>query len=186
MKPTLFVSAILAFSAPLVHAASDYLLKLEGIKGESSDARYPGTIEVSSFSWGVSNPASTTAGGGGTGKASFQDFHFVCNNDKSSPLLMLACAQGNHIPSATLYVRKPSSDPTGGEAPAEYMEITLTDILVSSFSSNAAPPATPGGPRPLPTESFSLNFSKIEYQVKPADGSAAVKTGWDVKANTKI
>jgi type VI secretion system secreted protein Hcp len=115
MKPTLFVASLLACCSPLVHAAgSDYLLKLDGIPGESRDERLAGTIEVISFSWGVSNPSSTTAGGGGAGKATFQDFHFVCSHDKSSPLLMLACAQGQHIPTATLYVRKPSSDPTGG------------------------------------------------------------------------
>ncbi len=51
MKPTLFVASLLTFCSPFVHAAgSDYLLKLDGIPGESRDARYPGTIEVSSFS----------------------------------------------------------------------------------------------------------------------------------------
>ncbi len=36
--------------------ASDYLLVLDGIKGESADASHPGAIEIQSFSWGASNP----------------------------------------------------------------------------------------------------------------------------------
>ena len=182
MKTSLLAAALIALSAPFLHAASDFFLKIDGIKGESSDAVHSETIEVSSWSWGASNP-STTSSGGGTGKVSMQDFHFVCSHDKSSPLLMLACAQGQHIPKATLYVRKQGSDPAGG--PVEYLEITLEDILISSFSSQAPPPV-PGGPHAEPTQSISLNFTKITYDYAPADGSASVKAGWDVVANKKI
>lgn len=182
MKTSLLAAALIALSAPFIHAASDYFLKIDGIKGESNDAVHSETIEISSWSWGASNPASTSSGGG-TGKVSMQDFHFVCSHDKSSPLLMLACAQGQHIPKATLYVRKQGSDPAGG--PVEYLEITLEDILVSSFSSQAPPPV-PGGPRPEPTQSISLNFTKITYDYAPADGSAHNTAGWDVVANKKI
>ena len=37
--------------------AVDMFLKISGIDGESSDKQHKGTIEVLSFSWGVSNPA---------------------------------------------------------------------------------------------------------------------------------
>jgi len=36
--------------------ASDYLLKIDGIKGESTDLNHK--IEISSFSWGVSQTGS--------------------------------------------------------------------------------------------------------------------------------
>ena len=40
------------------------LLAIEGIKGESTDSKHPGTIEVESFSWGLSNTGSSSAGTG--------------------------------------------------------------------------------------------------------------------------
>ena len=51
--------------------AFDAFLKIDGIDGESTDKTHPGEIEISSFSWGVSNPSSVggRGGGGGAGKA---------------------------------------------------------------------------------------------------------------------
>ena len=50
--------------------ASDFLLEIDGIKGESNDAKHKETIEIESFSWGVSNSGTHAAGsGGGAGKA---------------------------------------------------------------------------------------------------------------------
>ena len=41
--------------------ASDYLLKLEGIKGESLDAKHKDEIEIESFSWGATQPAAVAS-----------------------------------------------------------------------------------------------------------------------------
>ena len=157
--------------------AADYLLEIEGIKGESKDSKKPGTIEVRSFSWGCSNSGTMSQGsGGGAGKASFQDLNFMANTSVASPLLMQACANGRHIPSATLFVRKQGTDQL------EYYTIKLTDLLVSSFQHSAG-----GGPGV--TESFSLNFAKIEFSYCPQkeDGSldTAVKASWNLKQNVK-
>ena len=87
--------------------ASDYLLEIDGIKGESQDKKHKDTIEVQSFSWGASQPGSFASGsGGGAGKASFQDLHFTSTVNKASPLLAKACATGQHIKKAVLFVRK--------------------------------------------------------------------------------
>ncbi len=158
--------------------ASDYLLEIEGIKGESSDKKHPGTIEIDSFSWGVSNAASMASGsGGGAGKASFSDLSMMTNTCKASPLLMLACATGQHIKSAKLFVRKQ------GTEQHDYYVITLTDLLVSSFQTSG------GGGSQSPSESFSLNFTKIEFSYSPQkpDGSldTAIKASWNLKENVK-
>jgi type VI secretion system secreted protein Hcp len=159
-------------------AATDFLLEIDGVKGESHDKKHPGTIEIESFSWGVSNAGSHAGGGGGgAGKASFSDISFMQHVNKASPLLMLACATGQHIKKATLFVRKQGTDQL------DYYTITLSDLLVSSFQSSASS----GGPKP--TESFSLNFTKVEFsyaQQKP-DGSldTPVKGSWNQKENTK-
>lgn len=179
MNVRLLLSAIIAiFLATLpVHAASDYFLMLDGIKGESLDKTHRDAIEIQSFSFGVSNSGTlVSGGGGGAGKATFSDISFLKNLDKASPLLYLHCAQGKHIPTATLFVRK------AGERPLEYFVVKLTDVIVTSVQTSGS---SGGG---APTESFSLNFRTIEFTYTPqkADGSPdiPVKSGWDIATNT--
>jgi type VI secretion system secreted protein Hcp len=130
--------------------AVDAFLKLDGIKGESTDHKHSGEIEILSFSWGVSNPGSRSCGGGGgTGKVSFQDFSFVKRIDASSPALMLACCEGKHIMEGTITVRK------AGDKPLEYLKIKLEDILISSAQSG-------GGGATDPMEQVTLNFTRFE------------------------
>lgn len=157
--------------------ASDYLLDIDGIKGESHDDKHKDTIEVSSFSWGASHPGSfAAAGGGGTGKVSFQDIHFTTSVNKASPLLGKACATGQHIKKATLFVRK-----SGGDH-EEYYTILLEDVLISSYQSGGHE-----GNNSAPTDQFSLNFAKIEFDYLPQNEkgglSGKVAFKYDVKAN---
>jgi type VI secretion system secreted protein Hcp len=159
-------------------AAVDYFLKLDGIDGESTDAKHKGEIDLESWSWGASQQGTHSGmGGGGAGKVSMQDFHFVMKINKSSPKLMLACATGQHIKKATLTCRK-----AGGEQ-QEYLKIEMADLLVSSYQ-------TGGHGDIVPTDQISLNFSKIEieYKEQKADGTlgGAVKTGYDLKLNKKV
>lgn len=156
--------------------ASDYLLELDGIKGESTDHKLRDSIDIESFSWGCSNPVRPSSSGSSVGKVNFRDIAFTKLTDKSSPLLMLRCCNGQQIKKAVLHVRK-----QGGEQ-QEYYKVSLEDVLVSSFQTSGA-----GGE--VPSESFSLNFTKIEmaYSYVAGDGSVqTVKTGWDLKANKSI
>ena len=159
--------------------ASDYLLKLEGIKGESLDAKHKDEIEIESFSWGATQPAAVASGGGGAGKVSFQDIHFTARVNVASPNLMVACASGQHIKEATLTVRK------AGRDQLEYYIVKLSDILVSSYQTGGSE-----GANALPVDQFSLNFAQIEFEYKSQkpDGTlgATVKGGWDLKANKKV
>jgi len=112
-------------------AAVDMFLQIDNIPGESVDRKHPGTIEVSSFSWGMTNQgASSSGGGGGTGRATFSDFTIMKSLDKSSPLLMLACAGSPPTAKATLYCRKAGGDPNKAQ---DFYVITLTDVLVTSL-----------------------------------------------------
>jgi type VI secretion system secreted protein Hcp len=162
--------------------AYDAFLKLDGIKGESQDAKHKGEIDIMSFSWGaVQTGTSAVGGGAGSGKVSLQDLHITKKVDGASPLLFLNCANGTHIKEANLVVRKAGGDQL------EYLKIKLTDILVSSYQ----PSGHSGGGDDIPTEAVSLNFAKIEmnYQPQGADGKALggpILAGWDVKANKKV
>jgi type VI secretion system secreted protein Hcp len=161
-------------------AASDYLLELDGIKGESLDKKHPGAIDVESFSWGAAQTGSSgSGGGGGAGKVHFQDLSFHKHVDAATPLLFRRCATGEHIKKATLTVRK------AGGTQVEYLKITLTDVLVSSVHDSSQEPRGDGE-----TESVTLSFAKmtVDYSPIKADGSAGapIHAGWDVKANKTL
>src|SRR5258705_12211184 len=98
-------------------SAVDYFLKIDGIKGESQDSKHGGEIEIQSFSWGATQSGSfAQGGGGGAGKVNMQDFHFTGFHGVASPKLMLACATGEHIPSAVL------TAPQNGEGQAGHIK----------------------------------------------------------------
>src|SRR4029077_5727788 len=156
-------------------AGVDYFLKIDGIPGESTDSKHKDEIVLTSFSLGVSNAGtSSTGSGGGEGKASFHDFNFTHQFDKASPLLMLACATGRHIPKATMTARKSAR---GG---FEFLFIKMNDVLVTSVQTQASG-------NDLPAESVSLAFAKIEVDYKPQKTNVSLGPSisflWDLKAN---
>jgi type VI secretion system secreted protein Hcp len=164
-------------TAPAAGGAVDFFLKIDGIDGESTDSKHKGEIDLFSWSFGATQSGThATGGGGGAGKVSMQDFHFVMSVNKASPKLMLACASGEHFKKAVLTCRK------AGKDQQEFYKVTLSDLLVSSYQT--------GGNQSgelLPTDQISLNFSKIEFEYKEQkpDGTlgGAVKTGWSLKEN---
>jgi type VI secretion system secreted protein Hcp len=153
--------------------ATDIFAKIGDIKGESMDDKHKDEIEVLSYSWGVANAGSMAHGsGGGEGKASFQDMSFVHHIDKSSPVLMQACATGTHLKEATITHRK------AGKGQQEYLVIKMNDIIVTSVSH--------GGSNDGHSENVSLAFAKVNVEYKPqkADGSldAGIHFKYDLKA----
>ncbi len=158
-------------------AAVDYFMKIDGIDGESQDAKHKGEIDI--LSWGFGATQSGTmhmGGGGGAGKVSVKDLHFEMNVNKASPKLFLACAKGDHIKKAVLTARK-----AGGEQ-QEYYKITLEDLLVSGYEAGASTTD-----KLFPTDKVSLNFAKIDilYKEQKPDGSlgGSIETKYDLKAN---
>ncbi|MEQ1743807.1 MAG: type VI secretion system tube protein Hcp [Saprospiraceae bacterium] len=163
---TLFAAApLLAFSQnkPIANpnkpqaAHVDYFLKIDGIDGESSDPKCRGCIVLDSFSWVISNQGTREQGSsGGAGKVSVHDISIMKITDKSSPDLMRSSATGKHHKEAILFVRKGGGD---------QLTYELKDVLVSSFSAG-----TQGSSNAAPTDSFSLNFTKIKFEWKDASG----------------
>ena len=155
--------------------AIDIFAKLGDIKGESIDSKLKDEIEVLSFSWGVSNPASHSSGGGaGAGRATFQDLSIVHKIDKATPSLLAACATGQHLKEATITHRK------AGKGQQEYLIVKMNDVLVTGVVHGGA------GGSPA-SESVSLVFAKVDLEYKPqkADGSldAGIHFKYDIKGN---
>lgn len=140
-------------------------MKVDSIAGDTTASHYAGWFDISSFSWGVSNTRSNTGSGAGAGRATFQDIS--CTKPatgKGSPALMLACATGRHFATAELVVTVPNS-----EQSAEYLHFVLSDCIMTGYQV--------GGDGLLPSDSFSLNFTKIDYKqsVFNSDGVASIE-----------
>jgi len=102
--------------------ATDYFLKLTDIEGEAQDSKHTNEIDIESFAWNITQPgASSASGGSGAGKAQIDDFEFTIRHCKASPKLMQACADGSHIDSAILTIRK------AGKEQQEYSTYTMTE-----------------------------------------------------------
>lgn len=158
--------------------AVDMFLKIKGeIKGESKDAAHKDDIDILAWSWGMSQSGSFhTGGGGGAGKANFQDISVTKWVDDASATLQLYCANGDHFDEATIIVRK------AGKKPLEYIKIKMTKVLVTSVSTGGS-----GGEDKL-TENVTFNFAQVDYaytkQKDDGSGEAAKEFKWDIAANT--
>lgn len=156
--------------------ATDIFAKIGDIKGESVDSKHKDEVEVLSWSWGVTQSGSIAhGGGGGQGKASFHDFTFTHHIDKASPVLMKACAIGEHLKDATITVRK------AGKGKQEFLVIKMTDVIVASVASGGVSDGA------ATAEGVALQFAKVDLEYKPQkpDGSldAGVHFKYDIKGN---
>jgi type VI protein secretion system component Hcp len=121
------------FLAGPASAASDYLLEIDGIEGETTAAAPAKSIEISSFSWGMSQAVIAprdAASGMATGKRQHKPLSTVAETlpdaraaapaadsiktfslsvaepgNETAAYLVRACASGQHIPRAVLTSR---------------------------------------------------------------------------------
>jgi type VI secretion system secreted protein Hcp len=181
-KHVLAAMAILAsviLATPAGAATGDCFLRVDGVAGDSADARHRGEIEVVSWSLAMASSGSmisSGAGGAGTGRVDFQPLKVTQRVDRAVPFLAQLTAMGQHVPSAVLTCRRP------GREAADYFRVTLAEVLISGVRlSDAAD--TP------PTAEVTLAYGRItiEYRPQMPDGSLGppVVTGWDVKANRR-
>jgi type VI secretion system secreted protein Hcp len=159
--------------------AGNLFLQIDGVTGECAEQNHEGWIDVNSFSEGLMSTGSAGYGGGaGVGTVTYQDASFTCQLEKAVPNLMAGCADGKHYPKAKFHATK-----MGGDGKSwTFLEITLTDVLVTSVQYSVTP-------NDIPTVAISLNFSKIktEYWAQTNTGGKGSSTNaeWDQKKNVK-
>jgi type VI secretion system secreted protein Hcp len=148
------------------------------IKGETKDKVFGplNGIDILSFSWGMSQSANTSYGGGlGAGKASFSDITFSKYLDNATTMLQTALARGTHLTKAILTVRK------AGDGAVNYQTITLEQVIVTSYQSAAS-----GGDDRL-METFSLAYAKVTSHYFLQGDKGAVTQGpefiWNLQTN---
>ena len=157
---------------------SDIFAKIGDIKGESFDAKHKDEIELLSWSWGFTQSGTIAhGGGGGAGKANFNDFAFTHHVDKASPELMMACAIGEHIKEATITVRK------AGKGQQEFLIIKMADVMITGI----APSAAADGAATTTSENVALQFAQVDVEYRPLKQDGSLDVGvhfkFDIKAN---
>jgi type VI secretion system secreted protein Hcp len=160
--------------------AVDYFLKVDGIAGESTDAKHKNEIDVVGFNFGVSNASGPGpgGGGGGAGKSVFDSLVVLAPMSKASPLLWAACASGKHIKTVVLTGRR-----TAMKTQAEFLKVTLSDAIITSYQAE-------GADDDGPLDEVAFDYGKIEVAYTPVDSTGKaqppVKAGWDVVKQTKV
>jgi type VI secretion system secreted protein Hcp len=151
----------------------DYFLRIDGIAGESTDAAHAGEISVQTFMWGETRSDSPLSGGR-IGKVTAGPLIVTARASKASPPLLLACATAKRFDQAVLTARRAG----GGKGQLEFLTITLTDVVITSYEVNAN---ADGGP----VDEVSLAFAAIsvDYREPNPDGSPGEVTHaeWDFK-----
>jgi type VI secretion system secreted protein Hcp len=153
--------------------ASIFLKFEPEIKGESSQKGYENQIEVLDFRFGVSQPGGFMFAKGGTKvQSQLEDLAVTFRMCSASPKLMQYCASGKHLDKATLTALK-----AAGDKPAKYLEIKLTDVVVSSYRTGGS------SQDDVPQETITLNFAQIDKEYFSTDNkgvaTSAGKGSWN-------
>lgn len=158
---------------------STIFLKIDGVKGESTDSNHKDEIELLSYSHGVSQPISavaSTSGGATSGRCNHTDLSVSKLLDVASPVLNQLCCTGKHIDSIVLTIRR-----SDGDKSIPYMVYKLTDTVISSVSIG-------GSSDQVPVETVTFNYSKIEWeytkQARAKGGESGKSSGsWNLAKN---
>jgi len=149
------------------------------IKGDSTYADHDKWMQVSSAQMGVGRAISSSSGGADreTSTPSFSEISMTKNADVASVDLFVESAGGKDPKKAVVHFCNVS-----GDSIDVYMSWELENALISSWSVSS------GGERP--TESFSVNFTKIKVAYTRFEGGGKQTKispkGWDLEKDKQL
>ncbi|HZL34677.1 MAG TPA: type VI secretion system tube protein Hcp [Tepidisphaeraceae bacterium] len=164
------------YKAPKVIGDPIYM-QFGDIKGDVQVSGYAGDIELNSFQFGVGRGISSPTGGSSDRESSapsVSEITITKAMDKASPLLFSSILSGPSTPEVDIFFVNIIRG-QGGRSTQVYAEYQLSNVLISGYSVSS------GGDRP--TESLSLNFTKIVYThiTQNADGTTTpTSVGYDL------
>ena len=148
-------------------------LKYEGIDGEATHDTHKKWIDVQSLQFGTGRGISTPAGSTANREASepnISEVVITTQLDGSSPKLFTESVTGTAGKKVEIHLV------STGNPGNTYVEYVLTNALISGYSVSS------GGDRP--SESLSINFTKIEFKFIPYDdknkGGTPVTVNYDL------
>lgn len=141
-------------------------LKMDGIKGESTDEKHTDEIKLNSCSFSAHNSsaynnASKTVS---KGQAMMADIAFTKEADKTSVELFKACSSGKVIPKAVISFQTN----VGDDKKIDFLVYELENVVVNNYSFSASSTAD---------ESGSLTYAKIKqiYDQRDEKGTSKGK-----------
>jgi type VI secretion system secreted protein Hcp len=159
--------------------AIDAYLQIDGIKGESADSAHQGWIELTSATWGVIQPRSSTvstSGGHTAERCEHQALTVTKLADLASPILMQHGSMGKTIPKAKLEFMRADGD----GKPVKYYEVELENVMIASITQSVHEGS-------ILRDSIGLRFAKIKWkytQQRVGGGiGGSILGGWDLAAN---
>ena len=142
-------------------SGGSYFLQLDGIPGDSVDARHPAWIDVTSYSWGASNSSAVSGSGWSSSKPNIEQSQF----DDTVRFRQSASLPSDHEWQARATAVLQGM--TGGDTPRKFLELTSKDIAVTSYQSSASE-----GP-PLNRSRWRSRSSstRSSFRVRPAESA---------------
>lgn len=164
--------------------AFDAFLKIDGIDGESTDDKHKNWIEILSFSWGLTQPATGSGSSGGarsSERVTASDFSIVKTIDKTTPKLMEKVCNGEHIKEIKLELCRNTG------AKEKYAEYVMKDVLISSWRPGGS--AQGGETLPLEEVTFNPGEMKLTYVItdqKTGKAGGNVQAGYSFVENKAV
>jgi type VI secretion system secreted protein Hcp len=115
--------------------SADIFLSIDGIQGDSTDARHKNQIAIESFAFLAKRP--TTSSSRGATAVRFNGLRLDKVYDVSSPKLFAAATSGRRLKSATVTFST-STDASG----TDVLTYKLTDVTLTSYAQGGANPDT--------------------------------------------
>jgi len=159
--------------------ATDMFMKIDGTVGESKDSNHKGWTDITSFSWGASQPGNmSVGGGGGVGKVNFNDLYINAVIDKATPAILKHCASGKHLDKVEVSICK------AGGGQVEYARITLEDVLTTTVQFTGA------GCDDTVSVCYAFQAAKVKQQyweqTDKGGKGAEVAAGWHIKESKEM
>jgi type VI secretion system secreted protein Hcp len=162
LQQALSLTSAVKSSTKSASATDPIYMKYGDIKGEVAVNGFAGDIQLNSFQWGVGRGISGNGAGREASVPSVSEIVVTKVLDSTSVALTQEALIGEPT-SAEIDFAKPVRG-----VMQTYYKITLSDALISGYSMNS------GGDRP--TESLSLNFTKITFVSTPRSGQVQTFT----------
>lgn len=152
--------------------------KMDGIQGDATQEQHVKWMDIQTMHWNVSRNVNTLAGAANNREASepaISEVTLTKVSDSSTTKLFQAACTGNT--GVTAIIDMVSTSNPGNT----YIQYTLTNAIIASY--------TVGSSGDRPTESITLNFTKMELTYTPLDEknqpTSAMRASYDVATATK-
>jgi type VI secretion system secreted protein Hcp len=153
----------------------DMFIKIDGIKGDSTDSKHKDWIEVLSYRHEIGQATGGSASAQGTlagGRADHGDFTFTKRLDSASPVLYLYVCTAKPIPNIEFQLCRAMGDKT------TFMIYTFQDSIIAG----ALPKGEAEGDDIIPLEEVRIRYGAIKWSYTPTDPKSGGKTGAAVQA----